>query len=542
MHTAPNRFISILRWTLLTAIFSVLSSDSLIAAAPMKAPEFEGAKGWLNTDHPIRLAELRGKVVLLDFWTYCCINCMHIIPDLKKLEARYPNELVVIGIHSAKFKNEQETDNIRQAILRYEIEHPVANDADFVIWGQFEVEAWPTLVLINVDGTIVGAISGEGHYKTLEKAVGNLVERARQGGTLNAKPLRFAPEKDKTASRALSFPGKIVADEKNDRLFISDSNHNRIVVTDLDGKLVAMMGSGKVGRDNGSYLEASFNHPQGMAWKEPWLYVADTENHLIRRIDVVAKKVETLAGTGRQAPGRSGGGPALTTDLSSPWDLALVGGRLYIAMAGSHQIWALDLKSQRVGPVAGSGREDIADGTALNSAYAQPSGLATDGKTLWVADSETSSIRAFDIKGGSTTTVLGKGLFMFGDVDGSKEVARLQHPLGVAWHEGKLYVADSYNHKIKRVDPIRRLSQTFLGNGQSKDLYEPGGLAFANGKLFVADTNHHRILVADLSSPVLRPLAIDAPLPNSPQARNPLICEGNVCRPQTEKSKEESFK
>ncbi|HEX2869201.1 MAG TPA: thioredoxin-like domain-containing protein [Ignavibacteriales bacterium] len=128
------------------------------------APEFPDGLDWLNVDHPIKLSDLRGKVVLLDFWTFCCINCMHIIPDLKKLEAKYPGELAVIGVHSAKFLSEQETGNIRQAILRYDIEHPVVNDKDFKIWTSYGANAWPTVVLIDPRGDVVGHHSGEGVY------------------------------------------------------------------------------------------------------------------------------------------------------------------------------------------------------------------------------------------------------------------------------------------------------------------------------------------------------------------------------------------
>jgi thiol-disulfide isomerase/thioredoxin len=116
--------------------------------ALVRAPEFPAGMQWLNTATPLRLADLRGKIVLLDFWTYCCINCMHIIPELTALERKYPNELVVIGVHSAKFHNEGDSENIRQAILRYEIQHPVVNDRDFRIWRSYAVRAWPTLMVI----------------------------------------------------------------------------------------------------------------------------------------------------------------------------------------------------------------------------------------------------------------------------------------------------------------------------------------------------------------------------------------------------------
>src|SRR5688572_24857106 len=168
---------------------------SIQEKARVRAPEITGGRGWLNTDKPLSLAALKGKVVLLDFWTYGCINCIHIIPDLKKLEAKYPNQLVVIGVHSAKFENEKETENIRRIILRYELEHPVVNDADFRIWNAYAVRAWPTQVLIDPAGYVVGYASGEGNYDVIDKAVGELIDDARRRGTLDERPLKFALER-----------------------------------------------------------------------------------------------------------------------------------------------------------------------------------------------------------------------------------------------------------------------------------------------------------------------------------------------------------
>src|SRR5258705_1818129 len=205
----------------------------------VRAPEITGGRGWLNTDKPLSLAALKGKVVLLDFWTYGCINCIHIIPDLKKLEAKYPNQLVVIGVHSAKFQNEKETENIRRIILRYELEHPVYNDSEYAVWQSYGVRRWPTQVLIDPAGYLVGSASGEGNYEAIDRAVGQLITEFRKRGELNEQPLKLVLEKAKVGDLPLAFPGKVLADAASDRLFISDSNHNRIVITKLDGALVA---------------------------------------------------------------------------------------------------------------------------------------------------------------------------------------------------------------------------------------------------------------------------------------------------------------
>src|SRR5262249_26467021 len=207
----------------------------------------------------------------------------------------------------------------------------------------------------------------------------------------------------------------------------------RIVITDLQGQRVAIAGSGLPGRHDGAFRDASFNDPQGMAVAGDRLYVADRKNHLIRLLDLVRGTVKTIAGTGNQGHGRPGAGPALETPLNSPWDLCLVDRALFIAMAGNHQIWKLDLDVNTIGPFAGSGREDIADGAPVEACFAQPSGLATDGKNVYVADSEASAIRAITLVGEPRVrTIVGKGLFEFGDTDGRGEQVRLQHPLGVA--------------------------------------------------------------------------------------------------------------
>lgn len=500
-------------------LISTQDGEQMKRLGRVRAPELEGGKGWLNTDRPLKMAELRGKIVLLDFWTFCCINCIHIIPDLKKLEAKYNKELVVIGVHSAKFKNERESDNIRQAILRYEIEHPVVNDSEFEIWSQYAARAWPTLCLVDPDGYITNVYSGEGHYEALDKEIGKIAEDFRAKGKLNEEPLQILLEKHKTLPDLLSFPGKILADEKGQRLFISDSNHNRIVITTLSGETIDVIGNGQIGRTDGDFKESSFNHPQGifLAPDGNFLYVADTENHLIRRVDLKNKQVLTLAGTGKQAMRFNEFGPAYKVALNSPWDVELVGNALLIAMAGPHQIWLMDLKTSEIGPFAGSGLEGGVDAVRHRAALAQPSGLALNGKTLYVADSEISSIRAVDIGDkGEVSTVAGSGeLFGFGDQDGKGLDVRLQHPLGVEFANGLLYVADSYNHKIKVIDPKDNSCKTFLGigksgkeDGKTPSFSEPSGLSYAADKLYVADTNNHAVRVIDLKTKEVSTLKI----------------------------------
>lgn len=479
-------------------------------AGKVNAPEFPEGLDWLNTERPLSIFELRGKVVLLDFWTFCCINCMHILPDLARLEEKYADELVVIGVHSAKFTAERDADNIRQAIMRYEIRHPVVNDQRMEIWNAYGARAWPTVFLIDPTGKVIGYASGEGVYEPFDELIGNVIREFDAQGKLDRRRISFRLERTLAPQSPLFFPGKVLADGESGRLFVADSNHNRIVVASLaDGNVELVIGGGEPGLADGDFETATFNHPQGMALDDRYLYVADTENHAIRRVDLDEGVVETLAGNGSQAMATGGGGGVgLETLLNSPWDLERVDGRLYIAMAGPHQLWVMDLESGWIGPYAGSGREARVDGTLAEAALAQPSGLTSDGKRLYFADSETSSIRAADLPSGDRVrTIVGLDLFEYGDVDGEGDEVRLQHPLGVVFYDGSLYVADTYNNKIKKIDPKHRTSRTALGTGEpgyrdgkTARFDEPGGVSIANGKLYIADTNNHVIRVADISS------------------------------------------
>lgn len=508
----------------LILLFGVLMI-SVIAQPKVRAPELSGAKSWLNTDKPLTLAGLRGKVVLLDFWTYGCINCVHIIPDLKRLEAKYPNQLVVIGVHSAKFTNEGDTANIRNIIMRYGIEHPVANDADFRIWHQYAVNAWPTQVVIDPAGYVIGAAAGEGYAAEIDALIGQTVDEFRKKGQLDERPQKFALERAKVGAMPLAFPGKVIADEKSRRLFIADSNHNRIVIADFDGKLIDVVGSGDASARDGDFASATFNRPQGMALDGETLFVADTENHLIRRVDLRAEKVSTVAGTGRLSDFDGEGGGGLSTGLRSPWDLTIVGRKLFIAMAGSHQIWTMDLNTSLVAPFAGSRVEARLDGKLKLAGFAQPSGIVSDGKRLFVADSESNIIRLIDLSKERVETLAGGDLFDFGDRDGKGDEARFQHPLGVAFQNGRLLIADTYNHKIKSLDPVTGNVVTLFGNGRAgqtdgrvSTFYEPGGIAVAGDRLFVADTNNHAIRVVDLKSGNTSTLRIDGLRPSQSES------------------------
>ncbi|XP_059652279.1 protein SUPPRESSOR OF QUENCHING 1, chloroplastic isoform X2 [Cornus florida] len=449
-------------------------------------PEFPSKLDWLNAA-PLQLQrDLKGKVVVLDFWTYCCINCMHVLPDLEFLEKKYKDmPFTVVGVHSAKFDNEKDLESIRNAVLRYNITHPVVNDGDMYLWRELGVNSWPTFAIIGPNGKLLAQIAGEGRRKDLDDLVAAALLYYGGKKILDNSPIPLNLEKDndpRLLTSPLKFPGKLAVDVLNNRLFISDSNHNRIVVTDLDGNFIIQIGStGVEGLSDGNFDDATFNRPQGLAYntKRNLLYVADTENHALRVIDFVNETVKTLAGNGTKGSDYKGGGTGTTQVLNSPWDVCFepVNEIVYIAMAGQHQIWEHNTLDGITRAFSGDGYERNLNGSSSTStSFAQPSGisLSPDLKEAYIADSESSSIRALDLKTGGSRLLAGgdsvfsDDLFKFGDHDGIGSEVLLQHPLGVLYgKDGQIYLADSYNHKIKKLDLASKRVNTLAGTGRA---------------------------------------------------------------------------
>lgn len=496
-------------------------AQSFLGTTP--AVEFPEGLDWINTDQPLTLADLRGKIVVLDFWTYGCINCIHVIPDLQRLMAKYPDELVIIGVHSAKFDNEGQTENIRLIAERYERSEPIVNDNEFEIWRSYGINAWPSFIVIDPEGNVLGRHVGEGIYDLFDQVIGGMIEVFDARGTLDRSPLEFNAGAVVRPRAALRFPGGILADEDGGRVFIADTGNHRIVITSPSGTVLDVIGSGVAELRDGSYEDAGFQRPHGMTLAGPdLLYVADTGNHSIRLVDLAARTVTTVAGVGRQQYMFNLGQVSAATDgLNSPWDVLWHDGQLYIAMAGQHQLWRYDPAGAVVWLFAGSGHERLLDGPLRDAGLNQPSGLATDGLTLFVADSEASAIRAADFDpAGRLATLVGTGLFDFGDLDGFGDEVRLQHPKSVAYENGLVYIADTYNNRIKVLHPDTREVRTVYGSGEAGwadglaedvQFHEPGALSLAGDFLYVADTNNHLIRVAQLSAGAVTTLELSDP-------------------------------
>ncbi|WP_242587523.1 NHL domain-containing thioredoxin family protein [Streptomyces sp. MST-110588] len=487
--------------------------------ARVRAPELIGKGGWLNTGgKELTLADLRGKCVVVDFWTFCCVNCLHVLDELRELEERHRDTVVIIGVHSPKFVHEAEHQAVVDAVERYGVEHPVLDDPELATWKQYAVRAWPTLVVIDPEGYVVAQHAGEGHAHAIEKLVEELEAEHTAKGTLRRGDGPYVPPEPVASD--LRFPGKALR-LPTGTFLVSDTTRHQLVELAADGESVLRrIGSGERGLG-----PDSFNEPQGLALlPDGKVAVADTVNHAIRTFDPVSGVIETVAGTGRQWwQGSATSGPAREVDLSSPWDVAWWKDRLWIAMAGVHQLWTYDPETGTVRAVAGTTNEGLVDGPAAEAWFAQPSGLAAAGDRLWVADSETSAVRwversaegdgddqdgddedGDDAGAYVVRTAVGTGLFDFGHRDGDAGQALFQHPLGVtALPDGSVAVSDTYNHALRRYDPHSGEVTTL-----ATDLREPSDAVLVDDDIVVVESARHRLTRLRLPEEAVRVAAV----------------------------------
>ncbi|MEU6645017.1 NHL domain-containing thioredoxin family protein [Saccharomonospora sp. NPDC046836] len=469
----------------------------------MRAPELAGT-AWLNTGGKrIQLAELRGKIVLLDFWTSGCINCLHVLYELRPLEDEFADVLVTIGVHSPKFQHEGETGAIEAAVERYGVHHPVLNDPDMTTWQQYAVKAWPTLVVVDPEGYVVHVAAGEGHADALRRVITELIGTHEGKGTLRRGGSLYVPVEPEATE--LRFPSKAVVTAEG-RVLVADTANHSIAEFASDAEtLVRRFGGGTRGDVDGAFDIAQFAEPSGLTLLPEeiaqqvgyHLVVADTANHRLRGVDLRTGGVTTIAGTGR--PWRTGddSGKALDVDLTSPWDVRwwdAVGG-VVVAMAGNHTLSVFDPVAATVSRFAGTTVEGLRDGAAGEAFFAQTSGLAVAKDRLWLVDAETSALRWIEPSGDGFTvyTAVGTDLFSFGHRDGKAPHALLQHPLGVAvLPDGSVAIADTYNGAIRRYDPATGEVTTL-----ASDLAEPAGLVVTDTEVLVVETAAHRLRPLD---------------------------------------------
>ncbi len=420
------------------------------------------------------------------------------------MEARYPESLAVVGVHSGKYITERETPRVRDASIRLDAIHPTINDRQFRAWRSYAVRAWPTLVAIDPAGRVIGMHAGEFTAEALVPFIDRTLAEARSGGTLVEGAVHLEPDAPTITPGELAYPGKVALDGR--RLAISDSGHHRVLVGTLsdDGlrlRIERVVGDGTAGYRDGD--APRFRHPQGLAFRGALLYVADAGNHAVREISLDTGGTRTIAGTGHQLRTQR---DLAAGALSSPWDLCVAEDTLRVAMAGIHRLWTIHLDTSTAAPSSGTGAEELHDGPHAGAALAQPMGICVTGSTLAFADSETSAIRLADLSAaGGVRTIVGTGLFDFGDVDGVGDEARLQHPQGIAAAaDGRLLVADSYNDSLRWVDPSSRRVTTWV-----RGLHEPEGVALDARFAYVADTNAHRIAVVNRADGGVQALMIE---------------------------------
>ncbi len=489
-------------------VFTIDVTDAPARLPRVRASELVG-RGWLNTGgRDVTLTDLRGKVVVLDFWTFCCINCLHVLDELRTLEERYRDVLVIVGVHSPKFVHEADPVALAAAVERYEVHHPVLDDPDLTTWSAYTARAWPTLVVIDPEGYVVAHMAGEGHRRNLEILVADLVAEHEAKGTLHRGDGPYVPPAP--TSGTLRFPAKAIR-LPSGNLLVADAGHHSLAELAPDGEtLVRRIGSGERGLADGGPDDARFSEPNGLCLVPEELrgridadvLVADTVNHAIRAVRLDTGEVTTVAGTGEQymvgggenvlpdvlgaGADRSGfgyQGPPTWIRLSSPWDIVWSQdlAAFVVAMAGNHTIWALDLEQNQLRRIAGTMNEGLQDGPGDEAWFAQTSGLAVgpDGR-VWLADSEVSALRWLQVDrfgGLKVRTAVGQGLFDFGHRDGPADTALLQHPLGVAvLPDGSVAIADTYNGAIRRWAPAPDRDGPGEVTTLARDLAEPSGL------------------------------------------------------------------
>lgn len=462
---------------------------------------------WFNVQKPLTLSDVFGRILILDFWTFSCVNCLHILPSLRRIERAFEDDVIILGIHSPNFPYEREVVNVLKAVQRYGIEHPVVHDPEFKLWDAYGAKVWPTLIMVSPQGQIFARQAGEPDGDKLLEAVGNAVRKYKAQGKLKPGLIeRHVPGK---SAQNLRFPGKIklLRQDGQRRWAIADTGQHQVIIADDQGQILQRIGRGTAGNTDGDYAHAAFDNPHGITTGDGVIYVGDLGSHLIRKIDLTKQQVTTIAGTNRRGLTLGRDTTAISAGLASVFDLELVENNLYFANTGTHQIGVIDLDTMELRALAGNGQKDLLDGKGRDAKLAQPSSLSffAEQNRLYFADADNSAIRYVDFnQGGAVKTLVGRGMAESGRRNGPFAAAKLQHPMGVARCGDFLIIADSFNAALRKLDFVRQATENFADDFKSTtaDLFpllDPEGIVWdGQNRLLVVDSNLHRILVYDL--------------------------------------------
>ncbi|MBD9367954.1 redoxin domain-containing protein [Xanthomonas sp. XNM01] len=454
---------------------------------------------WLNAP-ATTLHDLRGRPVVLAFVNAASTWCAQRLTELSQWQARNPGRVQVLAVQVPRFDSERVPQRALKLLRRSGVRFPVLLDADWAAWQRYGIDAWPTVLLIDAQGREQARIVGLGN--DLERQLIALCEGL-------PRPLDEDLSSAETHAEPrlpLLFPGGIAA--SGDRLYVADSGHHRVLECNHHGRVLRQFGMGTADFIDGPGDHAAFNRPLGLALEREALYVADAGNHALRRINLGTGQVDTLCGNGRAGDPVEG---AVAADargpLSHPLALAVASNHVYIAMAGDNRIWSYDLGRNELVLRAGTGQLDLRDGNARMAAFAQPVGVAAVQQVLYVCDALGSAVRSLQLRTDLVQTLVGQGFWDFGDEDGPRSVARLQHPQAIALSADAplLWIADSGNGGLRTL----RLGGGELGTvALPRRLHGPSALAIAAGSVWIAETDAHGILRYDIASGSLEDVSI----------------------------------
>ncbi len=459
---------------------------------PTLAPDLPDSLQWLNAATPVQATAQLGRMTLLAFFNAGSTWSLQRLHDLQALCARHPLRVRALGIHVPRFDHERDPRRVVKQLNRHGIGLPVALDAEWAAWQHYGVSMLPSVVLVDGHGRVQATFAGDADAAELDALVAAFPDGPGLDSDDDAAPL---VRRNREPNLPLRFPVGLAVTPQY--LYVADSGHHRILECNHAGRILRQFGTGDADFVDGPLGQAGFRRPHGLCLMRGTLYVADTGNHAVRRIDLRSGEVSTLCGNGRVGVPQ----PGLVADpravaLDGPHALAAVQDQLFIALAGDNRIWSYDLGRGHLACLAGSGELALQDGQGPAAAFAQPIALAAVQQTLYVCDAAGSAIRSLQLRDHTVQTLVGQGAWTFGAADGARATAQLQDPQAIALDPDAplLWIADTGNDRLRSLR---------LGGGEvtsytlSQRLHGPAGLAVAAGAVWIADTDAHAVLRLD---------------------------------------------